>query len=274
MALVELVDIARREEKRVAVGLADVALESLAVGGGTACRGDPGTWVNSAVGMGLAGPVESSEIDRVIGWFEGAGIEPRFEVTPFADESLVSALGKRGFAVKLFENVFYRELKAGDVFETEYPAPEGLEIVPVDPRDAGLVREFAETVARGFAPPEVPAREVDVDLMMRCARHPRCTGVLARINGQAAGAGSLELFDGLAGLFGLSVLPKFRRRGIQQALLAFRLRRALEAGADLATISSRPGVATERNVRRMGFQVAYTKVILVRAGEGLATVVG
>lgn len=274
MGLVELVDIARREEKRIAVGLADVAHEALAVGGGFACRGDPGTWVNSAVGMGLAGPVEAAEMDRVIRWFEGAGVEPRFEVTPFADGSLVTALAERGFTVKVFENVFYRELKAGDVFATEYPAPEGLEIVAVDPGDAALVREVAETVTKGFAANGAEPRESDMALMMRCLRHPRCTGMLARINGEGAGAGFLELYEGLAGLFGLSVLPNFRRRGVQQALLAYRLRRALERGADLATISSRPGVATERNVRRMGFQVAYTKVILVRAGEGLATVVG
>lgn len=45
-------------------------------------------------------------------------------------------------------------------------------------------------------------------------------------------------------------------------------------GADRATISLRPAVAMERNVQRMGFQVGYAKAILVRAGEGLATVVG
>ncbi len=72
-----------------------------------------------------------------------------------------------------------------------------------------------------------------------------------------------------AALFALAVLPAYRRRGVQQALIAARLRAAAEAGATVVTISALPGVATERNARRMGFQVAYTKVVLVRPGAGL-----
>jgi hypothetical protein len=41
-------------------------------------------------------------------------------------------------------------------------------------------------------------------------------------------------------------------------------------GCILATISSRPGIPTERNALRLGFTMAYTKVILVRPGPGLA----
>lgn len=73
----------------------------------------------------------------------------------------------------------------------------------------------------------------------------------------------------MAILFGLSVLPEYRKRGIQQAMIGERLRIARQEGAHFATISARPGVATERNARRMGFEVAYTKAIVVRPGAGL-----
>jgi GNAT superfamily N-acetyltransferase len=88
------------------------------------------------------------------------------------------------------------------------------------------------------------------------------------------GAGSVEFAGELCALFGLSVLPEFRRRGIQQALIAARLNEARRRGAHLATISGRPGAATERNVMRMGFALAYTKVILVKPGPGLTPMVG
>jgi GNAT superfamily N-acetyltransferase len=70
-------------------------------------------------------------------------------------------------------------------------------------------------------------------------------------------------------LFGTSVLPAFRRRGIQQALIAARLGRALSLRADLASITSHPGIPTERNAARLGFQLAFVRSVLVKRGPGL-----
>ena len=77
--------------------------------------------------------------------------------------------------------------------------------------------------------------------------------------------------DGLAALFGTSVLPAFRRRGIQTALIAARLERARQRDCTFATIHSRPGIPTERNAKRMGFALVYTKAIMTMPGEGLVT---
>ena len=70
-------------------------------------------------------------------------------------------------------------------------------------------------------------------------------------------------------LFGTSVLPAFRRRGIQQALIAARLGRALSLEAELASITSHPGIPTERNAARLGFQLAFARSVLVKRGPGL-----
>lgn len=105
---------------------------------------------------------------------------------------------------------------------------------------------------------------------MRAARHPRSVGVMAMLDGRCVGAGGMGLHDHVAALFGLSGIPEFRRRGIQQALIAQRLNIAAQMGRRLATIGSRPGASTERNVRRMGFQTAYVKPMVVRPGPGLA----
>ena len=70
-------------------------------------------------------------------------------------------------------------------------------------------------------------------------------------------------------LFGASVLPAFRRRGIQQALISARLQTALSLGADLASITSHPGIPTERNAARLGFQLAYVRAVMVKRGPEL-----
>ena len=70
-------------------------------------------------------------------------------------------------------------------------------------------------------------------------------------------------------LFGASVRPAFRRRGIQQALIAARLDRARSLGAELASVTSHPGIPTERNAARFGFQLAYVRAVLVKRAPGL-----
>ena len=58
---------------------------------------------------------------------------------------------------------------------------------------------------------------------------------------------------------------------VQAALIARRLEHARDQGCELVTIGSRPGIATERNAARLGFYVAYTKVIMAMPGEGLTS---
>ncbi len=268
----DLREIAVKEEARQAVGTSEVALERREVAGGFMCRGEPGTWVNVAVGLGLAGPVSGPEVDAMVDWFEGVGIEPRVEVAPFVDGSLMQELANRGFVLRVFENVFFRPLKRGETVMPVHPLAPGIELRRVNGGDVGQVRAFALAVATGFAPEGVAARPADIDVMARCASHPRTIALGAYVDGACVGGGSIEVYGEAAGLYGLAVTAPYRKKGIQQALIAQRLRLASETGAKFAAISSRPGVATERNVRRMGFEVAYTKVTMVRPRKGLVSV--
>jgi GNAT superfamily N-acetyltransferase len=268
----DLREIAVLEEGRQAVAISDVAREWVPLGGGRMSRGEPGTWVNAAVGVGLAGPVSGEEVDRMIAWYREMGLEPRIEVCPFVDPSLREQLEARGFVVRVFENALFRELRADETVRPVFPLAPGIEVRQIDPGDPRQVREYGVTVATGFAGGQ-EAREADIDLMARCAVHERTTAFGAFVDGRCVAGGGLEIAGEASALFGLSVLEPFRRRGIQQALIAARLNVAAGRGAKIATIGSRPGVPTERNVRRMGFQVAYTKVAMVLPGAGLARVV-
>lgn len=272
--MLDLRDVARFEESRLGLGIGEVARERLAIGGGWAARDIPGTWANSSAGLGLAGPVSAEEIERLVAWYRDVGVEPRVEVCPYAHESLVRELARAGFVVQSFEHALFRELGDDGAIEPVHAAPPDLEIRVVDPTDRAATQDFAHTVVNGFATPEKPPREIDVDLAARCAVHPRSVNIVARLGGRSVGAGSLEIHGHLVALYGLSVLPEHRRRGIQQAMIAARLTLARDRGCTLATITGPPGAGTERNVRRMGFQIAYTRAILVRPGPGLVGVGG
>jgi len=52
-------------------------------------------------------------------------------------------------------------------------------------------------------------------------------------------------------------------------LIARRIERVRELGTLFACIVSKPGIATERNAQRLGFQLAYTKIVAVMPGPGL-----
>lgn len=272
--LIDLAEVAALEERRQAQAIADVALESAPIAGGIMSRGEPGTWCNAAVGLGFAGPVEPAAITRLISWYEKNGIEPRVELCPFSHPSLRELLEQHRFSVRVFENTFFRLLSRDEMTAPIQPLPAEIEVRRVDSSDPAAVREYGVTVATGFS--DGSPREADIKLMMRCALHPRTIAFTAHHKETCVGGGGLEVTgppdNRISALFGLSILPNYRKRGIQQALIAARLNTAARCGARFATISSRPGVATERNVRRMGFQVAYTKVALTRAGPGLARV--
>jgi GNAT superfamily N-acetyltransferase len=64
---------------------------------------------------------------------------------------------------------------------------------------------------------------------------------------------------GVLALAGTSTLPRFRKRGVQTALLHARMKLAAEAGCEFAVIVTQGGSASQRNAERLGFAVAYSK---------------
>lgn len=268
-----LAEIARREESRVAVGVREIANECVPFAGGTASRDEPGAWSNAVLGAGFAGAVAADEIARMIEWYESAGIEPRVELAPYVDRTLIDGLAAAGFVVRHFENVFVRPLRPDERIEPPHRVPDDVTLEVVRPDDPETIDAFARAVVAGFleGATELPASHLESN--RRVARHPRTVTIVARRAGEIVAGGSLELCGDSGALFGLSVLPGHRRLGIQQAMLAWRLQHAARRGAAFVTISARPSVSTESNARRMGFQVAYTKVVLVRPRPGLVAVI-
>jgi GNAT superfamily N-acetyltransferase len=122
------------------------------------------------------------------------------------------------------------------------------------------------TVTQGFSE-DYPVAEEILEVMKMFALSPSAECYLARIDGKVAGGGTLAIRNGVAGLFGASTLPTFRKRGVQTALLHARLSRAIGAGCDLAACFARPGSTSQRNIGRRGFVVLYTRVKFEREFE-------
>jgi len=267
-----MVEVARLEERHVARVLQTMAEEWRPIAGGVMSRGAPGAWFNRAQGLGLDGPVEPREFDELIAFYEERGIEPRVEVCPFAHESLLRALADRRFVVRRFLMVLYRSVSETERFVPPFQAPSGLRIEPIDPTDAAAIEDFGRTWVVGF---ESKGPERIAETMRSARRAVESEGTIcvrAMLDGRCVGAGGVEIDGALASLFGVAVAPDMRRKGIQLAMLSWRLRRARELCATVATIESSPGASTESNAMRMGFRVAYTKVTMVRPGEGLVGV--
>lgn len=259
--------VAALEESRIGVGVAEVADESLAWCGGVACCSGPGSWANQALNCGMGGETVTTEDAMALGaWYEARGCEPKIQVVPFADPSLARSLGEAGFILREFEMVF-----ACDVRERTpggWSMPEGVTFEDLDPDDEELLEASVRLATPIYAPDGDPPQAM-VDSFRAMARHPRMRTILVRADGVLVASSGLEIAGEIASLCGAAVVPEQRRRGIQRALIEARLDAAARAGCEVVTVTSLPGIPTERNAMRAGFGPSYTKVALVRPGEGL-----
>ena len=83
-------------------------------------------------------------------------------------------------------------------------------------------------------------------------------------DGVLAGGASVRMAQGVAQLTGAATVSAHRRRGVQTALLSARLADAAAAGCDIAVITTQPGSKSQQNAQRRGFDLLYTRAILVK----------
>ncbi len=80
---------------------------------------------------------------------------------------------------------------------------------------------------------------------------------VAYVDGEPAGDSLLTLFGDVAYLAEASTVPRFRRRGIQRAMIAHRLAEARAAGATTIFSAVQYGDRSWSNMRAMGLREAY-----------------
>lgn len=185
---------------------------------------------------------------------------------PMAEHSLLQILGRRGWRASEFEHLLVLELgrrsPSGRSLAGLSPCrvDPGLDVRVCVPEERGA---WARTAARGFSDGASPERSHEEFGKIMVEREEAIL-VLAWVDGQPAGTGSLVIDGGVGWLSGDSTLPLYRKRGIQQAIQRHRLQLAADAGCDLAVTEATPGGASQRNMERLGFRVVYTHVEFVR----------
>ena len=98
-------------------------------------------------------------------------------------------------------------------------------------------------------------------------RHATAAGIhryAALRDGVLAGGAGLRVTEGIAQFTGAGTAPAHRRHGIQSALQAARVADARAAGCDIAVIPVQPGSRSQQNAHRQGFDLRYTRAVLVR----------
>jgi ribosomal protein S18 acetylase RimI-like enzyme len=126
-------------------------------------------------------------------------------------------------------------------------------------------------VAAGVAHPDaegVPSHEEFTrEVVERAERDLVAAGIVRYValrDGVMAGGASVRMAEGVAQLTGAATAPAHRRRGVQSALLAARLADAAAAGCDVAVVTAQPASRSQQNVQRRGFDLLYTRAILVK----------
>jgi GNAT superfamily N-acetyltransferase len=234
------------------------------IAGGLATFAEPGSPVNKVAGLGFAGLPSSSDLDEIERAFAARGADVQVELSHLGDSRIGVLLTARGYRLTSFENVLGRALDG----EVEPVTPPGVEVrrSGEDEFDAWL-----DVVADGFAHPDtqgVPSHEdFPRDVIARAERDFAAAGAvryLALRDTVPAGGAGLRIADGVAQLTGSATAPAHRRRGIQSALLAARLTDAVAARCDIAVVTTQPGSKSQQNVQRRGFDLLYTRAVLVK----------
>jgi hypothetical protein len=236
-----------------------------AVAGGIAAYAGPSSPMNKMIGVGFEGVPPERRLREIEDLFRERGAPLQAEVASLGDPAFAEELTKRGYVLRNFENVSGRPLVHAD---RDPPAVQGIRVDRLTETNAVDWIEAAMTGAqhpdiKGVPGDEPPPRDA-LDAALRSfvtvdGFRPYC----AWIDGQLAGVGTLRVDDGVAQMCGASTLPRFRRRGVQTALLRRRLADSAVLGCDVAVVTTQPGSTSQENAHRQGFALLYARAILV-----------
>jgi N-acetylglutamate synthase-like GNAT family acetyltransferase len=234
------------------------------IAGGIASFADQDSPFNKVAGLGFAGVPDASALDEIERAFTARGAPTQIELAHLADPSIGALLTERGYRLVSFENVLGLTLQG----EHERATPPGVEVKPCADDD---LQVWLEVVVEGAAHPDtqglVSHEQFPRDVVARAERDLVAAGAtcyLALHDGAIAGGASIHMTEGIAQLTGATTAPAHRRRGVQTALLSARLADAAAAGCEIAVVTTQPGSTSQHNVQRRGFDLLYTRAVLVK----------
>lgn len=232
--------------------------------GGVASFAAPYSPLNKVAGLGFGGVPDPAALDEIETAFAEYDSPVQVELAHIADPAIGALLTGRGYRLESFENVLGRALTGA----FERVTPEGIEIRPSGDDE---LETWLDVVVDGFAHPDGQGaqahEEFPRDIVLDAVRDLAAAGATryaAVRDGVIAGGGSFRRSQGVAQFAGAATAPAHRRRGIQSALLSARLAEATDSGCDIAVITTQPGSKSQQNAQRSGFDLLYTRAVLVK----------
>jgi GNAT superfamily N-acetyltransferase len=207
--------------------------------------------VTQSFGLGIFESLDASALDAIERFFFERSTAAVHEVSPFAGVAALDLLCRRRYCPVEISSVMYR---AADRSSGE--ARPDIHVHVAGPSEAAV---WAEVMARGWRAEYPEFRELFLE---NGAIGASCEGnvpFLAGSGAESGAAATLHIHEGVALLGGAATVPEMRRRGLQTALIAARIRYAFEHGCDLLMMVAEPGSNSQRNAERNGFRVAYTR---------------
>ncbi len=207
--------------------------------------------------VGLEGS-DLTPIDQAIEWFRANGVKGRFDVVPSSlPPAVLKHLSEQGYYQSGFDTALYGLPGSPE----DLPPPPGVTVRQVEREEAEL---FSHIYVEGFGFSTIN-REILKTNMQEFFGYPAARFYLALVDDTPAAAALLFLSNGAGYLATAATLKEFRGRGCQQALIAQRMADTLKAGYNLVTAHASFGGASQHNLERLGFRLAYTKAIWVEA---------
>lgn len=214
----------------------------------------PDSPATQTFGLGMNGPVTPAGLDRLEAFFLERGAPVNHEVSPLADASVWPLLAERRYVPIEFTSLLFMELETGNLPEYQDTSDIRVRIPRASEADV-----WTRTAVRAWTEDHPELSEVLTPVMQNIFHTVGAIPFIAEKHDEPVATGALNIQNGVALLAGAGTVPEARRQGAQRALLATRLRFALEAGCDLATMGAQPGSASQRNAERSGFRIAYSR---------------
>lgn len=240
---------------------------SIPLAGGLTAFGGEHSPLNKVVGLGFDGAPSAEALEMIEQEYARRDCAVQVELSTLANPEIGATLSKRGYQLCGHENVLGLPLPT----PVRKPANDNFDLVitPVDAREHDqwldcVVSGFLSVDAQGVAAHESFERRSLETVIDDFASVPGMSRLIARLGGAVVGGASMRITDGVAQLCGASTLPQWRRRGAHSAMLSARLQLAAESGCDIAIVTTLPGSKSQENVQKRGFELLYSRALLVR----------
>ncbi len=238
---------------------------ALPVAGGVATYAGPDSPFDKVAGCGFDGLPSEGELDRIEAAYADRKAPVSFEISTLADPAVFEMLTGRAYRLVSFEDVLVCAVDRVD----EEPVP-GIDVRRAEDDLTGWLDVAVESAQHpdlaGVPQHDTFPREA-LEAAERAGLDAGARAYLATVDGQPAGSGGLRVAGTIAQLTGAGTLPAYRRRGVQRELVRTRLRDARVDGCDYAVVTTQPGSGSQANMRRAGFELGYSRAVLVRLPE-------